>query len=72
MFYIVNMRRPYDKFALGTVEFERVIREYVIDISALSTAQFQTFKGTLFALDLLKELVPSGTSNYVVGFSPDE
>lgn len=72
MFYIVNMRRPCDKFALGTEEFERIIRDYIIDISELTYDQYQTFKGTLYAFDLLRELVPDDTSGYEVRFSPDE
>ena len=72
MFYIVNMRRPYDKFALGTEGFERIIRDYIINISELTYDQYQTFKGTLYAFDLLRELVPDDTSGYVVGFDPDE
>ena len=72
MFYLENKRRPQGKFALGTEEFERIIRDYIIDISELTYDQYQTFKGTLYAFDLLRELVPDDTSGYVVGFDPDE
>lgn len=72
MFYIVNILRPYDEYVIGTKEFERILRNYVIDISELTVAQYETFKGTLFALDLLKELIPSVMSHYELRFTPDE
>lgn len=72
MFYLENKDRPQGKIALGSVEFERVIREYVINISALTTTQYQTFLGTLIALDLHEELLPSVWSSWVARFSPDE
>lgn len=72
MFYIADTHRPYSQHAVGTTGFQRIMREYVIDVSELTNDQYQTFKGTLFALDLLKELVPDDTSSYVVRFTPDE
>lgn len=72
MFYIVNIRRPYNEHDIGSVDFQRIIREYVIDVSELTYDQYQTFKGALYAFDLLKDLVPSGTSQYVVRFCHDE
>lgn len=72
MFYIVNKGRPYNEHDIGTTGFQRIMRECVIDVSELTYDQYQTFKGTLFALDLLKELVPEDTSSYVVRFTPDE
>ena len=72
MFYMENIDRPCGKIALGTEEFDRVIRKYVVNINELTTTQYQLFKGTLFALDLFKELVPNDRSSYVVRFSPDE
>ncbi len=71
MFYIVDVRRPYSKYDIGTTAFQRIIQDYIIDTSELTNDQYQTFKGTLFALDLLKELIPSDTSSYVVRFCPD-
>lgn len=72
MFYIVDVRRPYSEYDIGTAEFQEIIQDYIIDTSELTYDQYQTFKGTLFAFDLLKELVPSDTSSYVVRFCPDE
>ena len=72
MFYLENKDRPQGKIALGSVEFERVIREYVININALTTTQYQTFIGTLIALDLHEELLPSVWSSWVARYSPDE
>lgn len=72
MFYIIDVQRPHFEVALGTAEFERIIYRYVIDISELTVAQYETFKGALFAFDLLKELIPDDTSKFVVRFYPDE
>ena len=72
MFYIVHIRRPYNEHDIGTTEFQRIVRDYLIDVSELTFDQYQTFKGTLFALDLLKYLIPSDASSYVVRFCPDE
>ena len=72
MFYIEKVIGDYVKAALGTKEFERIIRRYVVDISELTTTQFQTFIGILTVLDLYEELLPSDISSYVVRFSPDE
>lgn len=72
MFYIVDVRRPYSEYDIGTTEFQEIIQGYILDTSELTYDQYQTFKGTLFALDLLEELVPSDTSSYVVRFTPDE
>ena len=72
MFYIENKDIPQGKIALGSVEFERVIHRYVINTNALTTTQYQTFIGTLIALDLYEELLLSIRSSYVVRFSPDE
>jgi len=72
MFYLVNIDKPCGMIALGTEEFVRAICMYVININELTTSQYQTFIGTLFALDLHKELVPNPFSSYVVRFSPDE
>lgn len=72
MFYIVNIRRPYNEHDIGTAEFQRIIRDYLIDVSELTFDQYQTFKGALYAFDLFKDLVPSDTSHYVVRFTPDE
>ena len=71
MFYIVNIQRPYNEHDIGSVEFQRIIRRYVIDVSELTFDQYQTFKGTLYAFDLLDELVPSDISRYVVRFCLD-
>lgn len=68
MFYIVDVRRPSIEYDIGTVKFQRIIRDYLIDVSELTFDQYQTFKGTLYAFDLLKDLVPSDTSNYVVRY----
>ena len=72
MFYIADTHRPYSQHGIGTAGFQRIVCEYVVDVSELTNDQYQTFKGTLFALDLLKELVPDDTSSYVVRFTPDE
>lgn len=72
MFYIVNIQRPHVEFEPGTVEFVDILQSYILDVSELAFDQYQTFKGILFALDLLKELVPDVTSDYVVRFTPDE
>jgi hypothetical protein len=72
MFYLENKGRPQGKIVLGTEEFERVIREYVINVYELTTTQYQLFIGTLIALDLYKELIPNYGSGYVARFSPDE
>lgn len=71
MFYIVDVCRPYIEYDIGTAEFQEIIQEYIVDTSELTNDQYQTFKGTLFALDLLKELVPNDMSRYVVRFCPD-
>ena len=72
MFYLENREIPQGRLVLGSKQFERILRNYVIDTSELTTAQYETFKGTLFALNLHKELIPSVCSWYVVGFVPDE
>lgn len=72
MFYIVNLLKPSPKAPLGSKEFENIIRDYVIDVSELSHAQYQTFIGALSVLDLYKEFIPDVSSHYVVGFSPNE
>lgn len=76
MFYIEyrdeTREKPYDKFILGTLEFERAIRIYFINTDELTAAQLQTFRGTLFVLDLHAEFMSSTQSCYVVRFSPDE
>lgn len=76
MFYIeyVNetIEKPYDKFILGTVEFERAIRMYFLNIGELTATQLQTFMGTMFVLGLHDEFMSSTHSSYVVRFSPDE
>lgn len=72
MFYITNLLRPYTKAPLGSKEFEGIIRDYVIDTSELTYAQYQTFVGALAVLDLYKEFIPDDSSHYVVRFSPDE
>lgn len=68
MFYIKDVRRPHIEHDIGTAEFQRIIQDYLIDTSELTYDQYQTFKGTLFALDLLKDLIPSDTSHYVVRY----
>lgn len=72
MFYVVNMQKPHLEIVLGTDRFKRIIHNYILDISELTTTQYETFIGTLFALDLLNELSPDDMSSYVVRFSPDE
>lgn len=72
MFYIENRGRPHGKIVLGSVEFKRTIHNYFLDIRELSTDQYQTFKGALFAFDLHGELEPNDWSDYVVRCSPDE
>lgn len=72
MFYFTHRMSPQDEIPLGTEEFKRIITRYVVDISGLSDAQYQTFKGTLLVFDLLDQLIPSTASYYSVGFSPDE
>lgn len=72
MFYIVNLLRPFTKAPLGSKEFKAVIRNYVIDTSELTYAQYQTFVGALTVLDLYREFIPDDSSHYVVRFSPDE
>ena len=68
MFYIRDVRRPHIEHDIGTAEFQRIIRDYLIDVSELTFDQYQTFKGTLYAFDLLKDLAPSATAHYVVRY----
>ena len=72
MFYIEKTVGDYVKAALGTDEFENILRKYVVDISELTTSQYRDFKGILIVLDLYTVLYPNNLSSYVVRFSPDE